>query len=325
MARGREFKVGLFVVLMTAALYIGFNYLRGLDVFSPLNTYYVKYQNISGLDKGARIILSGLDVGSVVDRKFSDDTYSEIIITLAIDKTIILTDSTIAKLAKPDFLGGSEIQLLMRPGGARVLEAGDTLRSEVDGGIAELLVEEGQTAANALSALVNKINDVLDPFVETSDTLKYAINNFSTLSGELVLTTQEAKSTLEQFKLQMDYVADSLVAAMGGLDPLLREYQMLGEKLNAVDIDARLVKMDSLLDGTQTFLERLNSDEGTLGQLMTNDSLYNNLNLMMSDLDSLLIDFRYNPKRYVHFSIFGRKNRPPADGRSSAKKKKKDR
>jgi len=324
-ARGREFKVGLFVVLMTAALYIGFNYLRGLDVFSPLNTYYVKYQNISGLDKGARIILSGLDVGSVVDRKFSDDTYSEIIITLAIDKTIILTDSTIAKLAKPDFLGGSEIQLLMRPGGARVLEAGDTLRSEVDGGIAELLVEEGQTAANALSALVNKINDVLDPFVETSDTLKYAINNFSTLSGELVLTTQEAKSTLEQFKLQMDYVADSLVAAMGGLDPLLREYQMLGEKLNAVDIDARLVKMDSLLDGTQTFLERLNSDEGTLGQLMTNDSLYNNLNLMMSDLDSLLIDFRYNPKRYVHFSIFGRKNRPPADGRSSAKKKKKDR
>ena len=69
MAKGKEFKVGVFVVLMAAALYVGFNYLRGLDVFSPLNTYYVKYQNISGLDKGARIILSGLDVGSVVDRK----------------------------------------------------------------------------------------------------------------------------------------------------------------------------------------------------------------------------------------------------------------
>ena len=168
MAKGKEFKVGVFVVLMAAALYVGFNYPRGLDVFSPLNTYYVKYQNISGLDKGARIILSGLDVGSVVDRKFSNDSYSEITITLAIDKTIILTDSTIAKLAKPDFLGGSEIQLLMRSGGTRVLEDGDTLRSEVDGGIAELLVEEGQSAANALSALVNKIHDVLDPFVETS-------------------------------------------------------------------------------------------------------------------------------------------------------------
>ena len=101
----------------------------------------------------------------------------------------------------------------------------------------------------------------------------------------------------------MDFVADSLVAAMGGLDPLLKEYQMLGEKLNAIDIDARLLKMDSLLVDTQTFLSRLNSDEGTLGQLITNDSLYNNLNLMMSDLDSLLINFRYNPKRYVH-SLF---------------------
>ena len=165
----------------------------------------------------------------------------------------------------------------------------------------------------------------MDPFVETSDTLKYAINNFSTFSNELVLTTKEAKSTLEQFKLKMDFVADSLVAAMGGLDPLLKEYQMLGDKLNAVDIDARLTKMDSLLDGTQLFLERLNSDEGTLGQLMTNDSLYNTLNQTMADLDSLFIDLRYNPKRYMHFSVFGRNNRPPADGRSSAKKKKKDR
>ena len=325
MARGREFKVGFFVVLMAAALYVGFNYLRGLDVFSPLNTYYVKYNNVSGLKKGDRIVLSGLDVGSVLESNFSNDTYNEIVVMLAIDNTIVLTDSTVARLAKPDFLGAAEIQLLMRPGGNRVLETGDTLLASVDGGITELLVEEGQSAANALSALVNKINDVLDPFVETSDTLKYAINNFSTFSNELVLTTKEAKSTLEQFKLKMDFVADSLVAAMGGLDPLLKEYQMLGEKLNAVDIDARLTKMDSLLDGTQLFLERLNSDEGTLGQLMTNDSLYNTLNQTMADLDSLFIDLRYNPKRYMHFSVFGRNNRPPADGRSSAKKKKKDR
>lgn len=313
------------MVLMAAALYVGFNYLRGLDVFSPLNTYYVKYNNVSGLKKGDRIVLSGLDVGSVLQSNFSNDTYNEIVVMLAIDNTIVLTDSTVARLAKPDFLGAAEIQLLMRPGGTRVLETGDTLLASVDGGITELLVEEGQSAANALSALVNKINDVLDPFVETSDTLKYAINNFSTFSNELVLTTKEAKSTLEQFKLKMDFVADSLVAAMGGLDPLLKEYQMLGEKLNAVDIDARLTKMDSLLDGTQLFLERLNSDEGTLGQLMTNDSLYNTLNQTMADLDSLFIDLRYNPKRYMHFSVFGRNNRPPADGRSSAKKKKKDR
>lgn len=319
MAKGREFKVGLFVVVMAAVLYIGFNYLRGLNVFSPLNTYYVKYQNVSGLNKGDRIILNGLDVGSVIERKFSNDQYNEILVTLAIDKTINLTDSTYARLAKPDFLGGIEVQLILKPGGTRILEMGDTLNGEVDGGITELLTQEGISAANQLTALVNRINDVLEPFANKSDTIGAAIDNFKTLSDGLITTNIMAQETLEQFKLQMEYVTDSLVVAMGGVKPLLAEYQQLGEKLNAVDLESRLVKMDSVLSGTERFLARLNSDDGTLGKLMTNDSLYNTLTQTMSDLDSLMIDLRYNPKRYMHFSIFGRKNRPPADGRNSNK------
>lgn len=103
MAKGKEFKVGLFAVLMAGALYVGFNYLRGLDVFSPLNTYYAVYKNVSGLNKGDRVILNGLEVGSVVERQFIDQHYDEIMVTMAIDKTIVITDSTMAKLAKPDF------------------------------------------------------------------------------------------------------------------------------------------------------------------------------------------------------------------------------
>ncbi|KYG75315.1 MULTISPECIES: MlaD family protein [Roseivirga] len=317
MAKGREFKVGLFVVVMAAVLYIGFNYLRGLNVFSPLNTYYVKYQNVSGLNKGDRIILNGLDVGSVVERKFSNDQYNEILVTMAIDKTIKLTDSTYARLAKPDLLGGIEVQLILKPGGTRLLEMGDTLNGEVDGGITELLTQEGISAANQLTSLVNKINDVLDPFVEKSDTIGAALDNFKKLSDELIVTNRVAQTTMEQFRLQMEYVTDSLVVAMGGVKPLLAEYQQLGEKLNAVDFESRLVKIDSVLTGAETFITRLNSNDGTLGKLMTNDSLYNTLTQTMADLDSLMIDLRYNPKRYMHFSLFGRKNRPPADGRSS--------
>ena len=317
MAKGREFKVGLFVVVMAAVLYIGFNYLRGLNVFSPLNTYYVKYQNVSGLNKGDRIILNGLDVGSVVERKFSNDQYNEILVTMAIDKTIKLTDSTYARLAKPDLLGGIEVQLILKPGGTRLLEMGDTLNGEVDGGITELLTQEGISAANQLTSLVNKINDVLDPFVEKSDTIGAALDNFKKLSDELIVTNKVAQTTMEQFRLQMEYVTDSLVVAMGGVKPLLAEYQQLGEKLNAVDFESRLVKIDSVLTGAETFITRLNSNDGTLGKLMTNDSLYNTLTQTMADLDSLMIDLRYNPKRYMHFSLFGRKNRPPADGRSS--------
>ena len=323
MARTKEFKVGLFVVITTAALYLGFNYLRGLDVFSPLNTYYVKYQTVSGLNKGARVILNGLEVGNVVDRKFTTVDYDEVTVTLAIDKTIVLNDSTEAMLAKPDLFGGVEVRLIMNSGGQSVLISGDTLVGSIDKGISELLAEEGLSAANELSSLVNRINTVLEPFADRADTIALAIDNFKTLSDQLVVMTDEAQMSLEQIRLKVDYVTDSLVVAMGGIKPLLEEYTALGEKLNAVDIETRLQRIDTVLLGTQEFLGRLNSNDGTLGKLMSDDSLYNSINLALADLDSLLIDFRYNPKRYVNVSVFGKKYRPPAEGRTKATKKKK--
>lgn len=313
MAKGKEFKVGLFAVLMLASLYIGFNYLRGLDVFSPLNTYYVKYNNISGLSKGDRVILNGLDVGTVLERKFSNDDYSEILVTLAIDKTIVMKEGTIARLAKPDILGALEVQLILNPDGTRVLQKEDFLDGDVDRGITELLSEEGLTAATSLNSVVNTIQDVLAPFASRADTIALAIDNFKYFTDRLVYMTDSVNIAMEQVKLKLDYVTDSMVAVMGGVKPLLEEYTALGAKFNAIDIKSRLVRMDSVLLGTNEFIERLNSNEGTLGKLMTNDSLYNALNRSMADLDSLFIDLRYNPKRYVHFSLFGRKNRPPAD------------
>ncbi|WP_421978227.1 MlaD family protein [Roseivirga seohaensis] len=313
MAKGREFKVGLFAVLMLGSLYIGFNYLRGLDVFSPLNTYYVKYSNISGLNKGDRVILNGLNVGTVLERKFSSDAYNEILVTLAIDNTIKMKEGTVARLAKPDILGALEVQLILNQDGERVLESGDFLSGEMDRGITEMITEEGLSAANSLNSVVKKINDVLEPFASRADTIALAIDNFKHFSDSLTYMAGTLNSGMEQINLRIEYVTDSIVAAMGGVRPLLDEYTALGEKLNAIDVESRLMRMDSVLMGTQEFIGRLNSNEGTLGKLMTNDSLYNALNSSMTDLDSLFIDLRQNPKRYVHFSIFGRKNRPPAD------------
>lgn len=324
MARGKEFKVGLFVVLTSIALYVGFNYLRGLDVFSPLTTYYVEYQNVSGLKKGDRVVLNGLDVGSVIDRRFSDDSYDNILVTLAIDNTINLTDSTIARLTKPDFLGGIEIKLIMTLG-TRTLEPNEMLISDIDGGITELLTEEGISAANSLSALVNKINSVLDPFVEKSDSIGRAIDNFTEASENIKNLTGRLEGSLDLVENRIAWLTDSITHALSGLKPLTEEYTKLGEKLNSIDLESRLVSMDSLLVETKAFVNRLNSNDGTLGKLMSNDSLYNTMNQTMADLDSLFIDLRYNPKRYMHFSVFGRKNRPPADGRETSDKKKKDR
>ena len=307
-------------MLMLSALYIGFNYLRGLDVFSPEQPYYVKFSSISGLNKGDRVILNGLDVGSVVERTFSNELYDEIIVTLYVDRTIKLTEGTKARLSQ-DLLGTAKIQLIIDHSSSQVLAPNDTLIGEIDEGLTERLSSRGLEAADQLTELVGTIQDVLEPFAENKDEMAAAIRNFRSVSDNLVTVTAQAEATLQQMNLQIEYLADSMVAAMGGLKPLMQEYTELGEKFNAIDIESRMVKVDSILVGTETLLSRLNSDEGMIGQLMTNDSLYHSLNKTMVDLDSLFMDFRENPKRYVHFSLFGRKNRPPADSRKKKRKK----
>lgn len=318
--KGREIKVGIFAILMVSALYVGFNYLRGLDVFSPEQSYFVKFNNIGGLNKGDRVILSGMEIGSVLDRRFSSEAYDEIIVELLIDRTIKLKQGTVAKLTSGDLLGGTEIQIILNRGGTQELQAGDTLIGEIDKSITELLTEEGISAANRLTALVDKIEQVLEPFAESGDTIRTALYNFQTATQNLADFTDSLDGRMDQLQLKIEYVTDSLVAAMGGVKPLMEEYTKLGEKFNAIDIESRLVRVDSVLLGTQTLLANLNSEEGLIGELMTNDSLYHSLNRTMVDLDSLFMDFRQNPKRYVHFSLFGRKNRPPADKRRKKKK-----
>ena len=319
-SKGREIKVGLFTVLMASALYIGFNYLRGLDVFSPEQPYFVKFSSISGLNKGDRVILNGLEVGSVVERSFSDENYDEIIVTLYIDRTISLTKGTVARLSQ-DLLGTAKIQLIIDHNSNQILAPKDTLIGAIDEGLTERLTSRGLDAADQLTALVGTMQDVLEPFAENKDELSAAIRNFRVMSDKLVGLTDEASITLEQVKLQMEYVSDSLVAAMGGVKPLLDEYTKLGQKFNSIDVESRLERVDSLLIGTQTLLANLNSEEGMIGELMHNDSLYHSLNKTMVDLDSLFMDFRENPKRYVHFSLFGRKNRPPADKKKKRRNK----
>ena len=131
--RGRAIKVGFFAVLMLLALYIGFNYLRGLDVFSPEQPYYVKFSSISGLNKGDRVILNGLDVGSVVQRTFSNELYDEIIVTVYVDRTIKLTKGTVASLSQ-DLLGTAKVNLIIDHSSTQILAPYDTLIGEIDEG-----------------------------------------------------------------------------------------------------------------------------------------------------------------------------------------------
>ena len=308
--RIKAIKVGFFAVLTLSALYIGFNYLRGLDVFSPKQTYYVKFNRVNRLSKGNRVILNGLEVGSVAQRKFSNDRYDEVIVTLYIDRRIKLKEGTVARLSR-DLLGTTKVSLIINHSSSKLLAPKDTLIGEIDGGLSQKLSSRGLEAVDQFTTLAGTMHDVLEPFAENKEEMSATIQNFRRVSDNLVTLTNQAEVTLQQ----MSHLTASMTGTVGTMNPLLIEYTRLGEKLNAIDLQTHLVSLDSILAGTETLLSKINSGEGMMGQLMTNDSLYHSLNKTLTDLDSLFINFRQNPKRYVHFSLFGRKNRPPAKAR----------
>ncbi len=291
-------------------LYFGFNYLKGLDIFSPDRVYVAEYTNINGLLPSDRIIINGFQVGRVSSIALDTGNYERILVQLAVNKDIALREGTIAKLVQTDVLGSKAIELIMSNTGP-VLESGDLLISEVDRSITELLTEEGLSAANSLTSTVNKINTALQPLVDGADDIRASFANVKEITEKWKGLSDQMGGTIEQLELRAEYLSDSIAVVLGSLHAATDTFKALGDSLRTIDIKSRLLKMDETLTSFNEIAAKINSGEGTIGQLLTNDSLYHSLNSMMTNLDSLFIDMENNPKRYVHFSLFGRKDKRP--------------
>lgn len=316
MNKYKEIKVGILAVTAALILYFGFNYLKGLDIFSPDKYYVVEYKNIDGLLPSDRVIINGFQVGTVASISLDTGNFERIFVTLAVKKEILIKKGSIAKLIQTDVLGSKAIALTMSPNGM-ILNTYDTLISEVDRSITELLTEEGLSAANSLTSTVNQINDALQPFVDGADDIRASLANINAITYKWKGLSDQMTGTIEQLELRAEYVSDSVTSALGSISAAAKTFKSLGDSIRSIDIKSRLETLDQTLSSFNEITDMIKSGQGTLGQLTTNDSLYHSLNSMLTNLDSLFIDMENNPKRYVQFSIFGRK-----DKRSKEEKKK---
>ena len=308
MNKYKEIKVGILAVVAAAVLYFGFNYLKGMNIFSPDKTYVVEYNNINGLLPSDRIIINGFQVGQVGSISLDTANFERIFVVLAVNREITLKEGTIARLVQTDVLGSKAIELIMSRNGM-ILNNQDTLIAEIDKGITELLTEGGLSAANSLTSTVNKINAVLQPFVDGADDIRASLANIKDITSKWKDLSDQMSGTIEQLELRAEYVSDSIASALGSITAAANSFKSLGDSLKTIDINSRLETMDKTLLSFNEVLDKIKTGEGTLGQLVTNDSLYHSLNSMMTNLDSLFIDMENNPKRYVHFSLFGRRDK----------------
>lgn len=291
----KEVKVGLFMVVSLVLLYVGFNYLKGIDFFSSTKKYYAVYNNVDKLMPSNQVYINGYAVGRVSKIQYQQQR-NRVLVEMEIGSDIVLGDSTVAIL-NGDILGTKFIQLnvgsIENP-----LKPKDTLRSEVAKGIADFLAENAAPVADNLQSTLRKLNTILDNLGKNSEKLDEIFNDFKA-------TPKLLNSTLSNTNSKMDGLADNLKAvtenvngALAELKPTLSNFKSFSDSLKSVEMNATLTKAQQALTKLNETLGRLSKGDNTMSKLMMDDTLYVNLNKLLLSLDTLATHMNENPKHF---------------------------
>jgi phospholipid/cholesterol/gamma-HCH transport system substrate-binding protein len=292
----KEIKVGLFAIGTIAMFYMGFNFLKGIEFFSRTNRFYVIYEDVGGLTKSNPITISGFNVGRVADIKLLQNNGNIVLVSLDIDRDIILGDSAVAKL-DANFLG--EVSIVVEVGDIlRPIDPLDTLYSRVDPGLTEMLVSSAQPITDNLPVTIANLNALLEDLQGSGDELKKALASFTATSRSLNNTLKDNRSEIKEAVTAYKDLAIKLNSSMDGVKPMIAKFSLLADSLNSLELSNTVKKLNTMLEDASATLAAFSNKEGSLGKLIYEDSLYNNLNKTMLDLDSLLLHMDENPKHF---------------------------
>ncbi|MBA4321779.1 MAG: hypothetical protein C0408_03070 [Odoribacter sp.] len=310
-----EVKVGV-TALVTILVFIWlYSFLKGKDLFSSTNHYYAVYDQISGLAESSPVEINGYKVGVVQSINFVNDGSGNLVIKMSVEKGFNLPEKTVAEITTASLIAGMKIRLVFGSGPG-IYNDNDTIPGNLAESIitkfeAELVpVKEKVSGMIAiLDSVLSGINDIMSPEFRKNVKGSMANLNQTTKNIDNILVSKEAelKSMLSDLSKFSKMLSDN----SGKLGSTINNLQTISDTLAAADLYSTVKNLKSTLERTSQLMEGMNKGEGTAGQLFTNDSLYINMNNSIASLDLLLKDLKANPKRYVHFSLFGKKN-PPA-------------
>jgi len=293
---------------------MGLNYMKGNNFFVKENNYFVLYKNIEGLQKSNPVLINGFKVGQVKDIQLLMKKGGIILVELNINENIHLNDSSVAMIYSLDLMGSKGVNL--KVGNGKALTVGDTLISQVEDDLkeqvsaqmlplklkAEDLMESIEDAMKVVRNLFNKTNTA-----NIEGTLKHLNNTFKTLdhtSSELDLLLTNSRDTLEQMFANVESITANLKNNNEQINFILKNLASVSDSLAKSKLLSTINNANSVLEKTDSIMQKINRGEGTLGQLINNDTLYQNLEKASINLDKLLIDIKENPKRYIHYSLF---------------------
>jgi phospholipid/cholesterol/gamma-HCH transport system substrate-binding protein len=301
----KEIKVGLLAVVALIALAVGFNFLRGSNLLSSDRTYYAIYPKVDGLNVGAPVILNGIKVGQVKNLELQPDKNNSIKASLELDKTIQLGDSTKAGLSG-SLLGSKTITLLLGAD-TKKYSGGETLQTTTAVSITDIVQERATVLLDTVNSTLAHINGFLNKDAQTNIQGTLVGARESTEALQKLITSNQAN--INEITRNFAQMSVALNKTTAKLDRIATNFGQLSDSLKSAPVGPALRNLNTTLVEAQTSLKgvssALNDKKGSLGKLINDSTLYRNLNATAASSNELISDMKANPKRYVHFSVFG--------------------
>ncbi len=307
----KEIKIGFIATVTILAFILGFNFLKGQSVFSTSNDFYAIYSELAGLSRGNPVVLNGFKVGQVNDIEFKEGTYDELIVSFSVISDISLPANTIAVIISSDLLGTKAIEL--KPGNASAsVEDGDTIQSALQPDLLEELSDELVPLRNRVVYSLMSLDSILKNATvllndEAVKDLHATFNQLNTstevISRLLVSQERHLTRTFEN----LDNISSALEQNTIAMENILTNLEQVSDSIANSSLKETIANAAATLNQAEILLTQINSGKGTMGQLIYNDTLYNNLEVLSASLDSLVTDLKKNPSRYVQVSVFGGK------------------
>lgn len=290
----KETKIGLTGAIALVLLFLGINFLKGAKLFSTQNTYYIRFSNAKALSKNSTVYADGYDVGRVSNILYDYDRPGQVLVAIEVDHGLRIPRGSSARLDEA-VLGGCTLNLLLTTNLTDAYHPGDTIQGSDANGLlskaADMMPQIEQTVARVDSLLASLNRLVESPHVQA-----------------ILQNTEEVTAHLNQSSQQLNSLLKNDVPQMTSTFNRAGENVVtLTENLNQLQLQATLDSVNAAVGSLHKLLAQAQDPDGTLGRMMNDPALYNNLNHTIQSADSLVTDLKTNPKRYVHFSVFGKK------------------
>ena len=309
-----ETKVGILTIAAVAILIVGFNFLKGKDIFSKSNHIHAVFDNTGALTVSNEVKLKGLTIGTISELKEIDKNVSGIRVTINLTKDINIPSNSVAYISAPLAGLGSSV-LLIEPGNSTTyLKNGDTLMTRVDEGLFGGLSSEVsptlskiRNALDSLNVVFSNINRLFDE--NTKGNMKATIANLSLATSSLNRLLDPVNSDLAKTLANTSSITENLKRNNDSITGIINNASHFSEKLAGLDLQQTMDTLQAAISEFKYTITKLSSTDGSLGALIHDKKLYNKLNDVVLSAEILLDDLRTHPKRYVNLSIFGKKDK----------------